>query len=245
MTWTYPPASHIHQPPTMKSFITNTLFVTLLATILSLAPTSAAVIDLTDASFEHQTQSSTGQTTGKWFVKFYAPWCGHCKSLAPTWEDLSDRLQESDVGDVIIAKVDCTKEKEVCNRFKIKGFPSLKYFADRKMFTYKGARNIDALYDFVTEGYKSALQDTIPPVPSMYEKTVKEMRKKFNKFAKDNEQLQYLLTDFEHIISFRKNAAAGLLVMGVIVGFWLGIIVSLLAFGKGNEKKVKSKSKKE
>ena len=34
---------------------------------------AAEVTVLTDATFEHQTQSSTGQTTGKWFVKFYAP----------------------------------------------------------------------------------------------------------------------------------------------------------------------------
>ena len=224
----------------MKTFIN---IFSLLATF-ALAP-AAAVIELTDSTFEHQTQASTGQTTGKWFVKFYAPWCGHCKSLAPTWQSLSDRLQESDANDVIIAKVDCTKEKEVCNRFKVNGYPSLKYFADRKMFPYKGARDIDALYDFVTEGYKSALQDTIPPVPSMYEKTVNDLRKKFNKFAKDNEHLQYFLTDFEHIISFRKNAAAALLVMGVIVGFWLGVFFSLFAFGGGSEKKVKSKSKKE
>lgn len=229
----------------MKSII-NTLLATLLATTFLLAPTtSAAVTELTDATFEHQTQASTGQTTGKWFVKFYAPWCGHCKSLAPTWEDLSDRLQESDDNDVVIAKVDCTKEKAVCNRFKVTGFPSLKYFADRKMFAYKGARDIDALYDFATKGYKSALQDTIPPEPSMYEKKMKELRIFFNKFAKDNDQFQYLLTDFEHIISFRKNAAALMLVMGAIVGFWLGFIVSRLAFGRGNDKKAKSKSKKD
>jgi len=229
----------------MNTAIINTLFVMLLASSNLLVPTSAAVTELTDATFEHQTQASTGQTTGKWFVKFYAPWCGHCKSLAPTWEALSDRLQESDDNDVIIAKVDCTKEKEVCNRFKVSGYPSLKYFADRKMFAYKGARTIDALYDFVTGGYKSALQDVIPPEPSVFEKRVKDLRQKFNKFAKDNEHLQYLLTDFEHIISFRKNAAVLLLAMGAIVGFWIGFIVSLLAFGKGSEKKAKSKSKKE
>ena len=181
----------------------------------------------------------------KLLSSFTKQWCGHCKSLAPTWESLSDRLQESDANDVIIAKVDCTKEKEVCNRFKVNGYPSLKYFADRKMFSYKGARDIEALYEFVTEGYKSALQDTIPPVPSMYETMVKDLRKKFNKFANDHEHLQYLLTDFEHIVSFRKNAAAVLLVMGIIAGFFLGVIVSLLTFGRGSGKKVKSKSKKE
>ena len=184
------------------------------------------------------------QTTGKWFVKFYAPWCGHCKSLAPVWEELSGRFQESENNDVILAKVDCTKEKEVCNRFKVTGYPSLKYFADRKMFTYKGSRSIDALYDFATEGYKSALQDTIPPEPSFYEKKIKSLRKKVSQIAKDNEQLQFLLTDFEHIISFRKNAAAVLLVVGAVVGFFFGVVTTLLSSG-GSTKKVKSKSKKE
>ena len=48
---------------------------------LTIAGVSGQVQPLTDKNFERLTQASTGMTTGAWFVKFYAPWCGHCKDL--------------------------------------------------------------------------------------------------------------------------------------------------------------------
>lgn len=224
---------------------------TFFSTVLALSSLSsnyarAAVIDLTDVTFEHQTQASTGQTTGKWFVKFYAPWCGHCKTLAPIWEELDERLREENPQDgIVMAKVDATKETEVAERFKVQSYPTLKYFADRKMYNYKGGRNVDALYDFVTGGYASALDDKIPPAPSAFDATVKGFRRKFDDAAKDHPHLKYLLEDFDHIVSLRKNAAVALLMLGAFVGFFFGIIVSLLTGIGGTKTNAPKKKKKE
>ena len=113
------------------------------------------------------------------------------------------------------------------------------------MYNYKGARNLDALYEFVTGGYKTSPNDTIPQPPSYMDIKMKEIRQTFDKYAQDNEHLKYLLEDFDHIISFRKNAAATLLIMGAIIGFFFGMIVTLLmGIGKADKPKTKSKKKK-
>ena len=88
-----------------------------------------------------------------WFIKFYAPWCGHCKALTPVWEELSEKNKSFNVG-----KVDCTDEDnfELCVQFGVKGYPTLILLSQDRYYKYKGPRDYEPLLEFATGGYKNS-----------------------------------------------------------------------------------------
>jgi protein disulfide-isomerase A1 len=69
-----------------------------------------------------------------WFVKLYAPWwyvylyllidhySGHCKSLAPMWDKLAERLEGTKVK---VGKIDCDENSALCSSYGIQGYPTL------------------------------------------------------------------------------------------------------------------------
>lgn len=83
-------------------------------------------------------------------LEFYAPWCGHCKALAPKYDELAEKYSAfSDK--VTIAKIDATANDVPDD---ISGFPTIKLFkagSKDEPIEYSGARSVEALAEFVRD----------------------------------------------------------------------------------------------
>ncbi|KAL6136977.1 hypothetical protein ACLB2K_062272 [Fragaria x ananassa] len=89
-----------------------------------------------------------------WIVEFFAPWCGHCKKLAPEWKKAAKNLK----GKVKLGHVDCDAEQvplcqSLMSRFNVQGFPTILVFgADKDSpVPYEGARTASAIESFALE----------------------------------------------------------------------------------------------
>lgn len=88
------------------------------------------------------------------FVKFFAPYCSHCKRLEPTWNELALKLAQQE--EILIAKVDCTANQELCQSYGINAYPKLVMFRDGKRFKdYTGSRDLENLYNFVIKNARN------------------------------------------------------------------------------------------
>jgi len=98
------------------------------------------VIVLSDSNFESEVAKHDVM-----LVKFYAPWCGHCKRMAPEFEKAATSLKKADPP-VALAKVDCTVESTTCSKFGVSGYPTLKIFKNGEMSkAYDGPREKDGI----------------------------------------------------------------------------------------------------
>lgn len=114
-----------------------------------------------------QLRSETWERTehGMWVVKFYAPWCSHCKRMAPAYERLAVRHNDekgSRTASVTVAQVDGTTESALLKRYDIQGYPSILFFSEgRRIATYKGPRTYEGFVEFVESQHDSALNDGV------------------------------------------------------------------------------------
>ena len=92
--------------------------------ILSLIATAFASVEeeVNDVQFAELRKA------GAVFVKFYAPWCGHCKKMAPAWSELAAEINPDDEWEANILSVDCTQYKSTCTENGVSGYPTVKLF---------------------------------------------------------------------------------------------------------------------
>ena len=89
-------------------------------------------------------------TTADVLVEFYAPWCGHCKQLAPIYEVVAKKLANNK--NIVLAKIDSTANE--VPSVSIKGFPTLKFFLNGKKdqpVDFEGDRTEDGILKYLKE----------------------------------------------------------------------------------------------
>ena len=91
-------------------------------------------------------------------AEFYAPWCGHCKKMAPEYMQAAEILDEKGI---YLAQIDCTKQQELCQKFNIPGYPSIKVFKNHDLENpkeYQGARSSDNIVEYMLKQSMPAVQ---------------------------------------------------------------------------------------
>ena len=116
------------------------MFPLLLLLALPSPPVQAAgkVLELSDRFLPMRKE-------GLWLMKFYAPWCGHCKKLEPVWKHVAQDLIDTPIR---VGKVDCTRFTSVATEFSVKGFPTIMFLKGEQVFTYEGDRTRQDIVGF-------------------------------------------------------------------------------------------------
>mmetsp|Transcript_54013 Transcript_54013/g.150214 ORF Transcript_54013/g.150214 Transcript_54013/m.150214 type:complete len:232 (+) Transcript_54013:97-792(+) len=154
----------------MPERATASLLLGLAAAAAPMLAAASGVVTLTDADFDQQVQDGLGEAP--WFVEFYAPWCGHCKQLAPHWERLPDLL----AGKARVGKVDATKERRVAGEYEIKGFPTLILIAKGSMYSYEGRRDAESMAAWASGEYLKASAERLPKHKGIVDHAVKALK---------------------------------------------------------------------
>ncbi|EFJ10520.1 hypothetical protein SELMODRAFT_269397 [Selaginella moellendorffii] len=133
-----------------------------------LSVAASEVVVLTPANFDEIVLDPTKDV----LVEFYAPWCGHCKSLAPAYESVATAYKAEK--NVIVAKLDADAHKDLATKYDVSGYPTLKFFPKaNKAGEDCDARSVDEFVEFLNEkcgtyrDSKGALTDKAGTVSSL------------------------------------------------------------------------------
>jgi len=115
------------------------------AALTTAADMDEGVIVLTDSNFDEEIAKHDSL-----LVEFYAPWCGHCKKLAPEYSAAASVLAAQNPPQYV-AKCDTTENNALGERFEIKGFPTLIFFKNGQRQDYTGGRTKDTIISWINK----------------------------------------------------------------------------------------------
>ncbi|KAI0081769.1 protein disulfide isomerase [Panus rudis PR-1116 ss-1] len=120
------------------------------------------VIDLTPSNFD-----SIVNPEKLMLVEFFAPWCGHCKALAPHYEEAATALKEKGIK---VAKVNCVDEADLCQSNGIQGYPTLRVYRNGEYSDYQGPRKADGIISYM-------IKQSLPAVSEVTKDNFEEFKK--------------------------------------------------------------------
>ncbi|WPG97965.1 Hypothetical protein R9X50_00074800 [Acrodontium crateriforme] len=135
---------------------------------------SLAVLGLAALATASDVHDLTKETFGDFvnehdlvLAEFFAPWCGHCKALAPEYEEAATTLKEKDIQ---LAKIDCTEQAELCKEHGVDGYPTLKVFrGPENPSLYAGPRKAQHIVSYMTK-------QSLPAVSLLTSETLEDFK---------------------------------------------------------------------
>ena len=85
------------------------------------------------------------------FYFFYTVWCPHCKTAQPVWKSLKEKIGDKKINGVKLSfvDVDCDKDTDTADKFKVEGYPTIKLVKGNKVIEYDAKPDSDTLMQFL------------------------------------------------------------------------------------------------
>jgi len=137
-----------------------TIFVALCLFTVKCTEDSSPVITLNSSNFETEVAKYEYL-----LLEFYAPWCGHCKSLEPEYKKAAEILLNEN-SSIRLAKIDANENTEIANLYEVKGYPTIKFLKNGERIEYNGGRTAVEIVQWLKKktGPSSVQLDTVADV---------------------------------------------------------------------------------
>eukprot|EP00879_Flechtneria_rotunda_P001267 GHRR01001414.1.p1 GENE.GHRR01001414.1~~GHRR01001414.1.p1 ORF type:complete len:273 (+),score=98.07 GHRR01001414.1:54-872(+) len=204
-------------PSRMRLLAISALLALGVCIVVAEDPTQSlpGVLDLTPDTFDKHVNGAKHA-----LVEFYAPWCGHCKHLTPHYKALGEAVQNDPAlkSHVVVAKVNADEHRSLGEKFGIRGYPTIKYFARGKAATsdnsqpYEGGRSSDKFLEFLKQKIEEdkgfARIDSLDKLAKKFvaaskdakDAIVKDVEKALKKLEKNDQ------ANGKHYVTFMKRA---------------------------------------